>query len=459
MGTSRRVLAAVVALLPAALAGAAPTTFERISLAQGLSLSIIEGILQDERGFLWFATEDGLNRCDGHRFTVFRNVAGSSRSLSYNDLKCLREDRSGMLWIGTFEGGLKCFDPATGDVTRFRHEPADATSLPANIIRSLCEDRDGRIWVGTQGGGLARLDRKTGALTVHRHDPSVPGSLATDRVWSVYEERSKVLWAGTYGGGLNRRDGKTGRFERVTAADGLSSDAVYGILGDERGRLWVSTNRGLTEFDPRARTFHAGDARDGLQSDEFNGGAYLRSARGEMFFGGIGGFNAFFPSEIVARTDPARVVLTELLLANRPVPVGGKLDGRVLLHRFVGYTDEVVLSHEDDLVSIEFSALHFAAPRKIRYSYRLDGFDRDWVPAGAGQRVATYTGLPPGGYLFRVRASNPDGVWGEEEARLRIVVTPPRWPSCPTRTPSSKGSRSRASASRRSRSAATSSTS
>ncbi len=804
MRASRRVLAALVAVLPATVAVAEPGTFERISLAQGLSQSIIEGILQDRRGYLWFATEDGLNRWDGHRFTVFRNVAGNSRSLSYNDLKCIREDRAGMLWIGTFEGGLNRLDPATGDVTRFRHDPADATSLPANIVRSLCEDRDGRMWVGTQGGGLARLDpgtgrferfrhdagdpaslasddvrallldrdgvlwagtwgggldrfdaarrtfvhvedersgpapllvgalledrsgtlwagtygeglfaydagtrrlvkrpkgailpsllvkalaedhegrlwvatdggglarldRKSGAVSVHRHDPSVPGSLATDRVWSVYEDRSKVLWAGTYGGGLNaldlgrkkflhvkhdprdpdslghdivwsfhedpdgtlwvgtdsaglqrwdrrrnvfrgyrhdpadpsslshdtvravygdsggslwvatngggldrldratgrfthhrhdprdpgslahdelravyedragtlwvatygggldrldrdtgrfvhhrhdpsdpsslsndfvrcvledaagglwvgtqggglnrldrgtgaftrwradpsdpgslssdyvfalhedgagnlwagtyggglnRRDARTGRFERVTAADGLSSDAVYGILEDERGRLWVSTNRGLTEFDPRARAFHTWDVRDGLQSDEFNGGAFLRSARGEMLFGGIGGFNAFFPSEIVARTDPAPAVLTELLLANRPVPVGGKAGGRVLLSRFVGYADEVVLSHEDDLVSIEFSALHFAAPRKVRYSYRLDGFDRDWVPAGAEQRVATYTGLPPGGYVFRVKASNPDGVWGEEEARLRIVVTPPFW--------------------------------
>ncbi len=798
------VFAALPAILAAASGIAAPVSFEKLSLAQGLSQSIVEGILQDRRGFLWFATEDGLNRWDGHRFTVFRNVAGNARSLSYNDLKCLLEDRSGMIWIGTFEGGLNRFDPATGDVTRFRHDPADPASLPANIVRALGEDRDGRIWVGTQGGGLARLDpgtgrferfrhdardpaslahddvrallvdgkgnlwagtygggldafdaarrafhhvvaeeggpdallvdalledcsgtvwvgtwggglfaydagsgrlvrrprgavlpsplvkalaqdhdgflwvatdggglarldRKTAAVTVHRHDPAEPRSLSTDRVWSVFEDRSKVLWAGTYGGGLNaldlgrkkflhvrhdprdpaslghdivwsfqedpdgtlwigtdsgglqhwdrrtnafrgyrhapsnpaslshdtvravlgdsagnlwvgtngggldrfdratgrfehnrhdprdpgslahdelraiyedrsgtlwlgtfgggldrldretgrfvhyrhdpadprslsndfvrcvledgsgalwigtqggglnrldrsagaftrwradpadpgslsndyvfalhedaagnlwagtyggglnRFDRKTGRFERITASDGLASDLVYGILEDERGRLWVSSNKGLTELDPRAGTFHVWDVQDGLQSDEFNGGACARSARGEMFFGGIAGFNAFFPSEIVLRTDPAPAVLTELLLANRPVPPGGSVGGRKVLTRFVGYSDEVVLSHEDDVVSIEFSALHFSAPRKIRYGYRLDGFDDDWIPAGAEQRVATYTGLPPGAYLFRVKAANPDGVPGQDEARLRIVVTPPVW--------------------------------
>lgn len=804
MRTSRRVLAAVAALLAPALARGAPASFERISRAEGLSQSIVEAIVQDRRGFLWFATEDGLNRWDGHRFTVFRSVAGNERSLSYNDVKAVLEDRNGMLWVGTFEGGLNRFDPATGEATRYAHDPADPASLPASTVRALCEDRDGRIWVGTQGGGLARLDkatgrferfrhdaadpeslahddvrallvdgrgvlwvgtfgggldrleadrhrflhvprdggtsaallvsalledrsgtlwagtfgegllafdagtgrlvrrprgaalpspfvkalaedhegslwvatdggglakldRKTGAVTVHRHDRADPASLSTDRVWSVFEDRSRVLWAGTYGGGLSaldlgrkkflhvrhdprdpgslghdivwafhedpdgtlwvgtdsgglqrwdrrrnvfrgfrhdpsdpaslshdtvrallgdssgrlwvatngggldrldratgrfshhrhdpgdqgslahdalrtvyedragtiwigtygggldRLDPETGRFahfrndpldpaslsndfvrciledaagglwvgteggglnrldrasgtftrwraapddpgslssdhvfalledgagdlwagtyggglnrlrkgtdgfERFTSRDGLSSDAVYGILEDERGRLWVSSNRGLTELDPRTGAVHVWDATDGLQSDEFNGGAYYRTARGEMLFGGIAGFNAFFPSEIVVRTDPAPVVLTELLLANRPVAVGSGPGGRRLLTRFVGYAEEVVLSHRDDLVSLEFSALHFAAPGKIRYAYRLDGFDRDWIPAGAGQRVATYTGLPAGAYLFRVRASNPDGVWGEQEARLRLVVTPPFW--------------------------------
>ena len=688
-------------------AAAVTEDVERTSLEQGLSQSIVEAIVQDRRGFLWLATEDGLNRWDGHRFTVFRNVSGNARSLSYNDLKCVSEDRAGALWVGTFEGGLNRFDPATGDVTRFRHDPADPSSLPANIVRAVLEDRDGKVWAGTQGGGLARLDpatgrftrfrhdpqdagslahddvrallvdgegtlwvgtygggldrfdrsrgafvhvpaseggagallvdalledragtlwagtyggglfavergagrlvrcrgealpsplvkalaedhegflwvatdggglaridRRTGAVFVHRHDPAEPRSLATDRVWSLREDRSKVLWVGTYGGGLNaldlgkkrflsvrhdprnpsslghdivwafheepdgtlwvgtdsgglqrwdRRknvfrgflhdprdpsslahdtvralladasgslwvatngggldrldratgrfehhrhdprdpgslahdelralyedregtlwvgtfgggldhlDRKTGRFTRVTARDGLASDLVYGILGDERGRLWVSSNRGLTVYDPRDGSARAWDARDGLQSDEFNGGSSFRSARGEMFFGGIRGFSAFFPEEIVARTDPAPVVLTELLVANRPVAAGERRHGRLLLPRFVGYLDEVVLSHEDAVVSLEFAALHFAAPRKLRYAYRLDGFDRDWIPAAADRRVATYTGLAPGRYLFRVKATNPDGVWGAEEARLALVVTPPFW--------------------------------
>jgi serine phosphatase RsbU (regulator of sigma subunit)/streptogramin lyase len=395
-----------------------------------LSHDTVRAVLGDSAGSLWVATNGGgLDRFDRAtgRFEHHRHDPRDPGSLAHDELRAVYEDRSGTLWIGTFGGGLDRLDRETGRFVHYRNDPADPASLSNDFVRCILEDASGALWVGTQGGGLNRLDRTTGAFTRWRADPADPQSLSNDYVFALHQDQTGSLWAGTYGGGLNRFDRKTGRFERVTAADGLASDLVYGILEDERGRLWVSSNKGLTQFDPRERTFHVWDAEDGLQSDEFNGGSFYRSARGEMFFGGIEGFNVFLPSEIVVRTDPAPVVLTELLLANSPVPVGGSVGGRTLLTRFVGYTDEVVLSHEDDLVSLEFAALHFTAPRKIRYSYRLDGFDRDWIPAGAQQRVATYTGLPPGAYLFRVKAANPDGVPGKDEARLRIVVTPPFW--------------------------------
>ena len=395
-----------------------------------LAHDTVRFVRADASGNLWVATSGGgldrLDRATG-RFEHHRHDPRDPASLAHDDLRTVFEDRSGSLWVGTFGGGLDRLDRATGRFEHHRHDPADSGSLSNDFVRCLLEDSRGALWVGTQGGGLNRLDRATGRFERWRAAPDEESSLSNDYVFALHEDASGALWIGTYGGGLNRLDPATGRFTRFTSRDGLSSDSVYGILEDERGRLWLSTNRGLNVLDPTTGAIHAWDASDGLQSDEFNGGAYYESPRGEMFFGGIRGFNVFFPSEIVTRTDPAPVILTELLLANRPVPVGPTADGRTLLTRFAGYSDEVRLSHEDALVSIEFSALHFAAPRKIRYAYRLDGFDREWVPAGADRRVASYTGLPPGRYLFRVKAANPDGVWGREEARLAIVVTPPFW--------------------------------
>ena len=381
-------------------------------------------------GDLWVATNGGgLDRFDrsAGRFVHHRHDPRDPSSLAHDELRALYEDRSGTLWVGTYGGGLDRLEREAGRFVHHRNDPADPSSLSSDFVRCILEDGAGGLWVGTQGGGLNRLDRATGRFTRWRAAPGDPASLSGDHVFALHEDRAGSLWVGTYGGGLCRLDRGSGRFTRFTTRDGLPSDAVYGILEDERGRLWVSTNRGIAELDPATGALHAWDATDGLQSDEFNGGASYRSARGEMFFGGIRGFNSFFPAEIVPRTDPAPVVLTELLLANRPVPVGRAPDGRTLLPRFVDYVDDVVLSHEDAVVSIEFAALHFAAPGRLRYAYRLDGFDRDWIPAPADRRVATYTGLAPAPYPFPAKASNPDGVEDGSEARLAIVVTPPFW--------------------------------
>ena len=395
-----------------------------------LAHDTVRCVYGDASGRLWVATNGGgldrLDRATG-RFEHHRHDPRDPGSLAHDELRAVYEDRSGTLWVGTHGGGLDRLERETGRFVHYRNDPADPGSLSNDFVRCVLEDAGGALWVGTQGGGLNRLDRKTGRFTRWRAAPDDPSSLSSDYVFALHEDRAGNLWVGTYGGGLNRLDRATGRFARLTSRDGLSSDSVYGLLEDERGRLWISTNRGITELDPATGAIHAWGEADGLQSDEFNGGSFYRSARGEMFFGGIRGFNAFFPSEIVPRTDPAPVVLTGLLLANRPVPAGRTPDGRTLLPRFVGYADEVVLSHEDAVVSLEFAALHFAAPARLRYEYRLDGFDREWIPAPADRRVATYTGLAPGSYLFRARAANPDGVWGEEEARLRVVVTPPFW--------------------------------
>ncbi|MCU0304840.1 MAG: SpoIIE family protein phosphatase [Thermoanaerobaculales bacterium] len=395
-----------------------------------LAHNTVRALLGDRNGMLWIATGGGgVDRFDPGtgRFTHFRHDPDDSNTLAFDDLRSVFQDSSGDLWFGTFGGGLDRYDPETGVFTHHRHDPEDPTSISHDFVRLVYEDSDGVLWVGTQGGGLNRFDRATGAFTHYRHDPDDPTSISTDHVFSILESWDGTMWLGTFGGGLIRFDRATGACRRYRAADGLAADSVYAMLEDENGMLWISTTKGLSRFDPLTQFFRNFDVRDGLQSDEFNGGSAYRSPSGEMFFGGINGFNSFIPDEITVNPVVPSVVITDFQLFNRSLSVGEEVDGRVPLTRPVTYSDQIDLSHRDNVFSLEFAALHFSAPGKNRYQYRMLGFSDDWVEVGADRRFATYTGLPAGEYVFSVLGSNRDGVWNEVPTSLGIVVAPPFW--------------------------------
>ena len=245
-------------------------------------------------------------------------------------------------------------------------------------------------------------------------------------ITSFHEDESGVLWIGSYGGGLNRFDPGSETFTHYREPQGLSSDAIYGILGDAEGRLWLSTNQGLSRFDPDSASFARYDVDDGLQSDQFTWGSFFESSRGEMFFGGVNGFNAFFPEEIESDPSPPTVVITDFKLFNASVPLR-RDDPDSPLEKPIQETESITLSHEKSVFSFEFAGLHFANPDGNRYAYRLEGFDRDWINTDASRRFAVYTNLDPGPYVFRVRASSPDGVWSDQDASVAITILPPPW--------------------------------
>ncbi len=398
-----------------------------------LAHDAVRVVFEDRSGGLWIGTNGGgldrLDRIDGKpwRFAHHRHDPSDPASLGHDEIRTIYEDRAGELWIGTYGGGLDRWDRPTGRFVHHRHREGDPGSLGSDFVRSVYEDSQGNFWVGTHGGGLNRLDRATGRFTAYRNDPADPASLSNDYVMAVGEDRSGALWVATFGGGLNRFDRQAGTFRRFTETDGLASDSLYGFLEDERGLLWISSTRGLSCFDPRSLGIHNYDARDGLQSNEFNGGSFFRSAKGELFFGGIGGFNAFFPAEIGANPRVPPVVITDVQLFNRSVRVGEARRRGPLLTRPIEATEEIELSWKENVVTFEFAALHFAAPEKNRYAYRLEGFDDAWISARADRRSATFTGLAPGRYVFQVKGANPDGVWNEAGASLRITVLPPFW--------------------------------
>ncbi len=387
----------------------------------------VRAILEDSAGTLWVGTEGGgLHRFDGAVFTRYQPVPGDPSSLRDRDVWVLHEDSAGRLWAGTFGGGLSRYDPSIDGFRHYRHDEDDPGSLSHDVVRAIHQDAGGALWIGTGGGGLDRLaapdSEPPGLFQHYRHRPGDPASLSSDEVLSIHQDSAGTLWLGTHGGGLNRLLlGPNGDPDRAslrfyTEADGLPSNVVYGILEDDRGRLWMSTNRGLSRFDPGSETFRNYDVSDGLQSREFNSGAYFLGPRGEMFFGGINGFNAFYPERIEDNPYVPPVVLTSLKKFNREVPLG--TDPALL--------SSVTLSHRESVFSFDFAALSYVAQHKNQYAYRLLGFRDQWTQLGA-KRDVTFTNLDPGAYTLEVRGSNNDGVWNEDGLRLEVIVEPPYW--------------------------------
>ncbi len=377
----------------------------------------VRAIAEDRSGRLWVGTQGGgLALLNGARDAVaqrFTNSSADSASLSHNAVSSIYEDHLGELWIATNFGWNR--RRRGGGFARFFNDPQDPGSLIANGVRFTWEDRAGELWVGTFGG-LGRFDRATETFTNYPADPANPRGLASGNVMDLYEGDDGRIWVATYGGGVNVLDRATDSFTRLTARDGLPNDAVYSLLPDADGNLWLATNRGLSKLDPASRSFINYDADDGLVANEFNGRAFFRTAAGELLFGGVGGFVSFDPRQIRADPYVPPVVLTAFHLYGRVEHAGAYLAG----------LERIELSHRDDFFGFEFAALDYGKPEKTRYMYRLEGFDRDWIDVGT-RRWASYTNLDGGSYTFRVRGASGDGVWNEAGASIVVVVEPPPW--------------------------------
>ena len=282
------------------------------------------------------------------------------------------------------------------------------------------------LWLGTLGGGINKFEEEKGQFVHYKSDPSNQNSLSSDSVVSIHEDKTGAFWIATNGGGLVKFDPANETFTNYKESDGLPSNVIYGILEDEEKNLWLSTTRGLSRFNPRTEKFKNYDVSDGLQSNEFNGGAYYKSRNGEMFFGGVNGFNIFYPENIKDNPHIPPVVITDFQIFNKSVHVGKGKDGRSILRKSITETKEIELSYKDNVISFEFAALDYRIPEKNQYAYMMEGFEENWNYVG-NRRFAAYTNLPPGGYVFRVKGSNNDGVWNEEGVSLKITVTPPFW--------------------------------
>lgn len=301
-----------------------------------------------------------------------------------------------------------------------------STPLLSGRVFYITEDRSGHLWISCYGHGLVRYNPATGEALHLVHDPLNPRSLSSNSVINVFVDRDGFIWVGTNGGGLNRLDPSTLTFTRYNEAHGLPSSVVYGILQDDDGYLWFSSNRGLSRFDPATAHIKNFDTTEGLQSYEFNGNACFRGRDGLLYFGGINGFNVFNPARVQASTLRPPVVITSFMISNVPVRPGQVIDDHVPLERSIVQTKEITLHWKHRVVAFEFAGLDYTAPEKNQYAYILEGFEDRWNYVGS-RRFASYSNLPPGRYTFRVKAANADGLWNEDGVSLGLRIIPPFW--------------------------------
>ena len=442
--------------------------FDRQSMdpfdSRSLGSTGVRSFLKESESSMWVGTQFGgldlWDRASGV-FSHFKNDPNDPESLSSDDVRIIFRNQDGTLWVGTNGGGLNKFTPGTGKFRSFLPNPENPNSLINPSVRDIIPNGDGRLWIGTQGGldlfdpktsvfqhiqrdsvqtgdradtfivdlfmdresklwmatfggGLKILDRETLTFKEFRHDEKDPNSLSHNSVLGITQARDGRIWVGTWGGGLNLYHAETDTFEHFSTRDGLPNNVVYGILEDTGGQLWMSTNHGISQFDPKSREFRNFDMEDGLQSNEFNMGAFYQNDQGEMFFGGVAGFNHFFPERVQSSHNPPKLIFSVIKIRDK------------VRDRNINISKNYTLKYDENQLSFEFSAQDFTNSHKNQYAYQLTGVDPDWVYCG-GRRYTSYANLLPGEYTFKLKAANQDGIWSTDELGLTFLIQPPFW--------------------------------
>jgi ligand-binding sensor domain-containing protein/PAS domain-containing protein len=438
----------------------------------------IYAIFQDKLKNIWVGTwSQGLTRIDGRtgKYSFFKTNAKSDKSIYSNSINTIAADKNGDIWAGAWSFGLEKITnngkveikryPGTPDIPngfhawtvtkiilsdqgdlfftthdfgvrkynsnndKFSYYPQskDTIGIPYGSIWNVLLDKSGKLWIGSDTEGFCIYDPHTGRYENYRHRNHQPNSLICNSVRCILQASDGYYYISTAGGGIDRFDYKKKTFTHFTTNQGLCSNMVYGLLEDKKSNIWMSTERGLSRFNLKTQEFRNFDISDGIQSNEFNPNSYSIASDGRMFFGGVNGFNAFYPDSIKESQFKVPVVITNLEIFNHPVKVGEKFNGRVILENSISDTKKIILNYSDKIFTIEFAALHYAAPEKIMYKFKLEGFDENWQTTTAKRRLATYSNIPGGTYTFRVIATNCDGIWNTEGATLIIKVRPPFW--------------------------------
>lgn len=415
---------------------------------------VIGRFCEDKNGHIWIASDDGGLDCyspQSQKFTHY-NANEGENSLSYHNVHALCLDGD-QLWIGTYTGGINVLNLKTGAFKKYFPSQKTPNGLDGSSSYAIFKDRSEQIWVAsmssihlynkekdnftciktlnaltididqdnkgnlwfsTQGKGLFKYQPEKRIWKKYTHDPARSNSLANDQVNCCLIDRHGTLWAGTMNG-LCKYNAEKDDFETIPLD--IPSHNICCIIEDQH-ILWLTTTKGLVRYVP-GESCQIFTKNDGLQSDQFLPNAGMKASDGKIYIGSVNGFNAFYPHQIKTNQVIPPVIITELEIFNKTVPVGSKT-----LPKALNQTEELELSYKDNVFSLLYASLSYCTPAKNQYAYKLEGFDKEWNHVGS-QNKATYTNLPAGTYTFKVKACNNDGVWNEQGASLKITIHPP----------------------------------
>ncbi len=455
----------------------------------GLSHSIVTAFCEDKDNKIWIATDGGgLNLFDRktNLFKHYKHDPNNPSSISTNVTMALFCDNQNNIWVGTYNGGLNKFDQKTQKFQSYKFDPHDSTTISSNHPWSFAQDKNNNLWVATCNVGLNLLkpgassfvrytvkdpiltspqqitsnaithlliDKKNrlwigtengfGMVDLNNVDFNAPvpelffnhyfhsdsiNSISDNKISYVTVDNEENIWIGTKGSGLDKLDTKTNSFKNYSVKDGLPHNVVNGILFDSLNNLWISTNYGISNFDTKTNKFKNYSTSDGLQSNVFVKTSCLKTHDGMFFFGSINGFNVFSPQKIRSNIhENSSVLITDFRLLNQSINAGDSINGRVILTKPIFEMSEIALNYKENDISFEFSAKNYSSPEKISFSYMLEGFNRDWQVTDAKLRVAKYTNLDPGEYIFKVRSSYNKEIWSDDIASIKIIIKPPWW--------------------------------
>lgn len=447
--------------------------FKLLPSERGRSISgkAVSQMIQDEGGRLWIGTEDGgvtVYDKDQQQYQYLQANPGSTDQLSCNNVHALHQDKRGYVWIGTFLGGLNRYDPQTGQVRIYQKDPTDSQSISNNYVYSIHQDKRGQLWIGCQAGlniydyqrdhftrfrpevfqnvfvydiledrsgaiwfctrwsGIYRFRPETGALDYFSRAQVAEHGLNCNQIISAFEDSRGYIWFGSLTGGLIRWDPASEIFSAIRQADGLPNDNVYGILEDDQGFLWLTTNKGLSRYEPEAGRFLHFSTADGLSDNQFNFKSFYRDKAGWLYFGTVNGLNYFHPDSTQWNTSASQVYFTKFKLFNKDVPVQPK----GTLRQHIDQTDRLVLKYSENVITFEYVGINYFSSGNNHYEYYLEGFESDWNEV-ANKRTATYTNLSPGDYVFRLRSAGSRAREASSERHLQLTVLPPFWRSKP----------------------------
>jgi signal transduction histidine kinase/ligand-binding sensor domain-containing protein len=401
--------------------------------ADALPVALIEQIARGHDGSLWISTAGGgLVRLPpgSSKFVRYRHDPNDPASLASDDLLYAMEDRKGTLWVGSVDAGLDELCDGCKGFRHHQHESADPASIGFGPIASVLEDQRGALWVALRPGGLDRYDRDSGRFEHFRPDQRDPNSISNDTITTFLQDSHGEIWIGTQGGGLNHLlpgSYANPRFETISSAEGLAADAIGSIVEDERHALWISTTAGISRYDPASRHIVNFGPTAGTLTQGYYINVKAQLADGRILFGGLSGATLFQPEQVELPPIPVPI-LTDVLLNNQPARLDWQ-DPRSPLKAAAWTGGTVTFGYRQRNIGFEFSAFGFADPQSVQYSYLLEGHDEQWIDTDASRRFATYTDLPAGDYLLRVRARRAGFPWNTRDARMSVRVLPAPWVS------------------------------